>query len=249
MTRKREPLDWRIPKGVWDRFEEYIHTETGDLESYTSRETERAIEEYVDEERQAVENMVDNYLDLAGQDRDDDSNGKKDAYSATERVLIRVDPRLKNGIRRVNSGNYSYGETVARALEEYMAGGFVSRIKEKLERVDPDIRANLSMENNVDSDMTTVEKRRAKICRQLDTEFTDEELESAIGDTVGDTDYLLKTYRDRVTDHRDIEPTLRSRTCGFHGRKLRRSPPTEHRASVASRRNTSVKTRSSAGSR
>lgn len=216
--RNPEILDWRVPRGEWERFREYVEDENGSLDGYLGREAEAAMREYAESDGyEEVEDQVDRLVRAAGRRPKDYGREKKfDAITSqpTTRVTVRVDEDVKNDFRAAaDNKDHSYGVEFAQAIWKYTNGGRAGRLEEKLSRIVDDAEALLSEASDSTDDEQKLGKKDRnviQICNNLNEQFTDAELERQIHDVAGRnsraSDPTVREYRELVLDRLDVSP-------------------------------------------
>lgn len=207
----RVKLDWQVPTAVWERFREYVEDRYGSLEGHLGREAEAAMAEYCNEDEYApIEEKIDRLLEAAGYTPDRHCGEKNTVEKqTTTRASIRVHYEIKAEFRQFVAGSHgTYGESFARALDAYVGGGRAARLKRKLDRVVDDAERMLAEITSDDTtEMSVTERRTVDIALRLGNSFTEDELREAIDDALGcPTEPTVDRYRERVTDHLDVEP-------------------------------------------
>jgi len=204
-VKDRVKVDWRVPSDEWDAFIDYVHDEHGEIRGYVAREVERAMLEWVDGDDYApVEDLVDRLVQAAGRTPanlmekkpvSDHPDGEE-----TNRVHCRVDGEVKDDFAAFvkETSNDRLGVALARALRQRRDGGRSRRVREKLERVADDAEGLLAEAADGEDGLSLRERRTVAICRRLGEQFTQDELEDAIGDVAGDSDPTVRDYTEKV---------------------------------------------------
>ena len=128
-------LNWRVPAPAWEAFTEWVAENRPQTEGYLRYEIERAMREYVDADGHAaaIETLLDEHTAGVSSSTvvpDDNWRGV-----ATTKLGYRVDAALKDqfaGFANEHDAR-SYGVALGRALSEYVDGGRMRRVREKLE--------------------------------------------------------------------------------------------------------------------
>ncbi|MFC5973807.1 hypothetical protein ACFPYI_20980 [Halomarina salina] len=212
----RVRVDWYVPTAEWEQFREYVESEYGEIEGYLGRETERAMQQYVDTDGYgSVEERVNRLVRAAGRrpdDLDEEKNLSSDLdRSETTRAYASVESEVKDEFREaVKDESDPYGVILAKAVREYRGGGRAGRLERKLDRVLDDAEALLATASE-DTDTglrkNGREVKTVAICNQLDEQFTDKELVGTIQDTAGVSSApSVRQYREEVVERLDVEP-------------------------------------------
>jgi len=138
----RTCLDWRVPKAEWEQFREYVENEPGRLSGSLGRGAEAAMKEYTNTDAGAtVEEQIDRLITAAGRTPEKPFKEKKTqlADAETTRVMVRVDPAVKDDFRDTVGAEESFGVAFARAIRNYREGGRTARLERKLDRVLDDV--------------------------------------------------------------------------------------------------------------
>ncbi|MFD1515839.1 hypothetical protein [Halomarina rubra] len=209
-------IDWMVPEQEWERFRQYVVDKYGVEDSYLGHEAAAAMREYSDTDGFAdAEKRLDQLVSAAGRSLGGEFEERINQIelTPTTRVTVRVHEDIKDEFRAfVADSDDTYGQAFARAIQEYRLGGRSERLTEKLDRVFDDAEALLETVNN-DSDgglrKNGVEMNTIAICHLLDDQFTNDQLNDAIVEIVGDptvTERTRSRYRNRVVDRLEVEP-------------------------------------------
>lgn len=102
----------------------------------------------------------------------------------------------------------SYGQLLSDALYTYRHGGRSARMQDKLERVVDDAERLLAELNDEEDDgLDAVEKRTLRVCNEIpeiEGHLPRPLVHRAIEETVGDSEYKLNKYEERVKDRWDL---------------------------------------------
>lgn len=220
----RVKVDWTVPSEEWDRFVNYVEHRYGEIEGNMGREVERAMREFCDEDEYATaEEMVDRLVKAAGGIGGGTKKKKNRTLDVgqdgdTTKVRCRVRPGVKDSFRAyAKQTEHRLGVALAHALQVRREGGRSKRLEDKLSRIVDDAEQLLATVNDdTDDGVSPQEKRTVAICRELHDdvgfegklpdEFPKSALRDAIKTVVGDTEYLLETYTDKVLDRLDYVP-------------------------------------------
>lgn len=200
-------VGWRVPTDEWERFLAYVRERHGETEGRVGREVRRAMREWIDDDEfAAVEREVDRLVRAAGRTPEVLAEKKhgSDHPASDETTLVQT--RAPHNLQEeftatAREQGERPGVYLARALRERRAGGRARRVLAKLDRVSDDAEALLAeVDPEGDGDMSLRERRTVAICRRLEGEFPEDELEAAIGAVAGDSPPTLREYRERVLD-------------------------------------------------
>lgn len=200
-------VGWRVPTDEWERFLAYVRERHGETEGRVGREVRRAMREWIDaDEFAAVEQEVNRLVRAAGRTPAALAEKKRGSdHPASEETTL-VQTRTPRDLKEefaatAREQGERPGVYLARALRERRAGGRGRRVLAKLDRVSDDAEALLAeVDSEGDGDMSLRERRTVAICRRLEGEFPEDELEAAIGAVAGDSAPTLREYRERVLD-------------------------------------------------
>lgn len=141
MTVDRVRLAWRVPCGVWNRFEEHVAEKHGATEGYLRFEVESAMREFLDEDDllAEAEELLRAHTDLRGLSSSTEVLVQAaDRYDGdTRKVHHRVHPGLKERFATFADEHdaASYGRCLAMALDAYTDGGRARRLLADVERL------------------------------------------------------------------------------------------------------------------
>jgi hypothetical protein len=200
-------VGWRVPTDEWERVLAHVREKYDETEGRVGREVRRAMREWIDADEFAdVEREVDRLVRAAGRTPAALAEKKRGsdhpASGDTTLVQTRAPRDLKEEFAAsAREQGERPGVYLARALRERRAGGRARRVLAKLDRVSDDAEALLAeVDPEGDDDMSLRERRTVAICRRLEGEFPEDELEAAIGAVAGDSPPTLREYRERVLD-------------------------------------------------
>ncbi|PSP80188.1 hypothetical protein BRC81_03070 [Halobacteriales archaeon QS_1_68_20] len=139
MSADRVRLGWRVPVGVWERFEEYVAEKRPRAGPYLRFEIEEAMLEYLDEDDLLAEadELLRAHTDLSGRSSSTPAIGTgRYQGEETRKLNHRVDPGLKERFQVFADEHdaTSYGRALAAALDAYTRGGRARRILDEVER-------------------------------------------------------------------------------------------------------------------
>lgn len=210
-------LDWRVPTDAYERFVEYVQDEFGQKDGYLGREAEAAMREFADlDGYNEIEEKLNRLVQAAGRTVGDlrkEKNNLADRDYSTERtrVTARVETSVKEAFAaHADANNHPYGYEIARAFDRYLDYDRRDRMNEKLDRVLDDAEAILSelneSEDSAEDGLPAVKRRTIAIANDLGPNFTDDELVATIEDHGHESDPTIRKYRERVADHKGVEP-------------------------------------------
>lgn len=141
MTVERIVLGWRVPRDVWERFEEHVAEKHGATGPYLRFELELAMREYLDDDElgEHAEKLLKEHTDLRGLSSSTAPGVATGRYRGadTKKIGHRINARLKERFQVFADKHEAdtYGRLLARALDSYADGGRTRRILDDVERL------------------------------------------------------------------------------------------------------------------
>ena len=141
VTVERTVLGWRVPRDVWERFEEFVAEKHGAKGPYLRFEVELAMREYLDDDElgKRAERLLKEHTDLRGLSSSTASVVSVCRYHGadTKKIGHRINAELKERFKIFADEHDAdtYGRLLARALDSYADGGRARRILDDVERV------------------------------------------------------------------------------------------------------------------
>lgn len=223
---ERVKVNARVDVKVREAFETAIRENRGQKRPYAGIELER--EAFVELGRGPDAHRLAALGEVAGTLSEIDGNEKINLVSTgadgsgeipvepstgeTHKTQYRVAPEAKDGLKELAaaSDRRSYGKFVQRLMWRYACGhGVDDRLADKIKSIAAAASTALDAategakdDTNDDSErVRIVERRTTAVCRALDDEFTQEELEETIESVAGvHSDRSIGEYADRVYD-------------------------------------------------
>ena len=138
---ERVQLNWRVPVGPWERFQEQVYREHGEDGFYLRSELERAMRQYLDDDDDlaVAEQKLRRAMHLLGLSSSSDSASGTTDFRGTEtkKVTHRINAELKEQFRGFAKelDAQSFGRLVGRAIQSYVDEDRGKRIRQKVEEI------------------------------------------------------------------------------------------------------------------
>jgi hypothetical protein len=198
-------LDWLVPECEWDPFVAFVENKWGSTMGYLGREVDLAMREWLNADGyDEVENGVRRLVRATGRSSDSFSHEEKTVSSAAlanenkTRASCQVHSPTKREFKVSSQKNSDDdpGVVLARALREY-------RQANRLDRIGAMVIRNEGESSSSSESLSLRDKRTIEVVRRLGDEFSQDELDDAIGSVAGDSEPTLRAYRKRVINHLD----------------------------------------------